>query len=68
MELTKEHQRHIDSLPYETLLGRWRFAPCGDQWFQGQTGIYWKTRMADLCAQPGGHQEHVRASKSIGWG
>ena len=66
MPRTKENKDHIDSLGYERLLSRWRFAPAGDSWFQGETGQYWKQRMAELRAQPGGQEEHVRASKSLG--
>ena len=65
MDLTPENKKHIDSLGYEALLSRWRFATVGDAWFQGETGDYWGKRMAELrSADPDGH---VAASKSIGW-
>lgn len=65
MELTEENKKHIDSLTYEGLLSKWRFAPVGDEWFQGETGTYWGKRMAELrSADPG---DAVRASKAIGW-
>ena len=67
MKLTKHNKRYIDSLDYEQLLSRWRFAPIGDPWFQGETGDYWGERMNELRRQPGGDEEHVRASKRIGW-
>ena len=68
MKLTKENKDHIDSLSYEQLLSRWRFAPVGDNWFQGETGKYWGERMNELRNLPGGNDKHVSASKSIGWG
>ncbi len=65
MELTEENKRHIDSLSYEGLLERNRYAPVGDPWFQGETGKYWLKRMAELrSADPSGA---VGASKRIGW-
>ncbi len=65
MNLTPENKDYIDSLNYEQLLRHNRFAPCGDKWFQGDTGTYWLSRMAELKAKdPDGA---VHASKSIGW-
>lgn len=66
MTLTPESKAHIDSLSYESLLSRWRFAPVGDKWFQDETGKYWGQRMAELRAQD--EAGAVRASKSLGWG
>ena len=65
MDLTRENKESIDSLSYESLLSRWRFAPVGDPWFQGETGKYWGERMAELRKKD--NAEHVRASKAIGW-
>ena len=62
-----KNKEHIDSLSYEQLLKQWRYAPFGDEWFQGVTGVYWGERMQELRAQSGGQEEHVRASKIIGW-
>lgn len=67
MKLTPENKEYIDNLSYESLLSHWRFAPVGDAWFQDETGTYWGKRMAELRAKPGGQEEHVAASKSIGW-
>ena len=65
MKLTKENKAHIDGLSYTELLRRWRFAPAGDLWFQGETGKYWGERMAKKRSEdPGGA---VQASKNIGW-
>lgn len=66
MDLTKENKEHIDGLSYEELLHKWRFAPNGDRWFQGETGVYWGKRMAEVRSSIG-NDEHVRASKNIGW-
>ncbi len=63
--MTDKEKSYIDSLCYEDLLRRWRFAPVGDLMFQGETGKYWTRRMADLrAADPAGH---VAASKRLGW-
>ena len=67
MELTEKNKAYIDGLSYEALLSRWRFAPVGDPWFQGETGKYWGERMSELRSQPGGNEKHVAASKSLGW-
>ena len=67
MKLTPDNKKHIDSMSYEELLRRYRFAPVGDTWFEGATGDYWGKRMRDLRSRPGGEDEHVQASKSIGW-
>uniref|UniRef100_A0A6M3IJG1 Uncharacterized protein n=1 Tax=viral metagenome TaxID=1070528 RepID=A0A6M3IJG1_9ZZZZ len=67
MDMTAERKKHIDAMSYEGLLSRWRNAPCGDPWFQGETGKYWGERMAEMRSRPGCDGEHVRASKSIGW-
>jgi len=64
MELTPENKAHIDAMSYVDLLRCWRFAPPGDPWFQGATGIYWKIRLHELRTNGA---DHVAASKSIGW-
>lgn len=65
MDLTPERKAIIDNYSYEQLLSRWRFAPTGDPWFQGETGDYWGDRMAFLRDQD--NAAHVAASKRIGW-
>lgn len=65
MDLTPERKAIIDNYSYEQLLSRWRFAPIGDPWFQGETGDYWGDRMAFLRDQD--NAAHVVASKNIGW-
>ena len=66
MDLTAERRAFIDGLDCEQLLRRWRFAPVGDDWFQGETGEYWRERLAYCRAQT--PILFVEASKRIGWG
>ena len=61
---TKENKKAIDSLSYGQLLYKVRFAPMGDPWFEGETGIYWGRRMGELKNSV----DHVRISKEVGWG
>ena len=64
--MTPTQKAWIDGASYEDLLSRWRFAPIGSEWFQGETGAYYQHVMAERRKQVG-DAEHVRASKSIGW-
>jgi hypothetical protein len=65
MNLTPDNKAHIDGLSYESLLRHNRFAPAGDDWFQGETGTYWLKRMAEKRSEDSA--EAVAASKRIGW-
>ena len=64
MDLTPENKASIDARSYEGLLWKWRNAPAGDPWFQGETGKYWGERMAKLRSEDEGGA--VAASKRIG--
>src|ERR1017187_5649081 len=64
--MTAEDKKWIDEATYEQLLSRWRNGPFGDSMFQGETGEYYSKVMKERRAQPGGNDEHVRASKNIG--
>lgn len=64
--MTPEQKQWIDNAGYEELLRRWRFAPGGDPMFQGDTGDYY-AQVMKRKRQEVGQEEHVRASKSIGW-
>jgi hypothetical protein len=64
--MTEEIKAQIDAMDYHSLLRRWRFAPVGDPFFQGETGEYYQKRM-DAKREEVGHDEAVRASKQIGW-
>lgn len=55
-------------MSYETMLHKVRFEPVGSPLFQGETGDYLLRRMKAMWEAPGGDEEHVRASKAIGWG
>ena len=66
LDLTPENKAHIDSLSYTRLLSKWRFAPSGDPWFQGETGKYWGQRMKEKRDDVG-PAEHTATSKRIGW-
>lgn len=59
-------KNQIDSMTYEEMLSKWRFAPIGDPMFQGETGDYYKKVMKKKKDQllDG---EHVSISKKIGW-
>jgi len=56
----------INNSSYEGLLERWRNAPAGDPIFQGEIGQYYSDVMEKKKAEVG-HDEAVKASKSIGW-
>jgi len=45
MELTERNKKHIDNMNYEELLSKWRCAPIGSHWFEGETGEYWEKRI-----------------------
>ena len=61
-----EMKEWIDNASYTELLRRWRFAPAGSFWFQGEIGDYYQKVMGERRRKmvPG---EHIRASKEIGW-
>ena len=61
--MTLEQKAWIDGASYAELLKRWRFAPSGDEMFQGDTGEYYKRVMfakRDAC-------DAVAVSKAVGW-
>ena len=64
--MTDQMKAWIDGASYEALLRRWRNAPGGSPWFQGEVGDYYKQVMAQRMTEihP---SEHVAASKRIGW-
>lgn len=61
----QEMKDWIDSASYEQLLRRWRFSPTGDPFFNMDVGPYFEEVMARKRNED--PDEHVRASKSIGW-
>lgn len=66
MPIPPEMKEWIDNASYEALLSRWRNAPAGDPFFQGEVGEYYKKVMGDRRVEVG-DAEHVPASKRIGW-
>lgn len=62
----KERKKWIDNASYEELLRRWRFAPTGSPWFQGEIGRYYEQVMMKKKAEVGDEQ-HAAISKKIGW-
>lgn len=63
--MTPEEKVWIDNASYEVLLRKWRFAPCTDEFFQGETGTYMAKVMTEKrSADPRGA---IAASKRIGW-
>lgn len=63
--LTDDVKKQIDAMTYAQLLSRWRFAPIGHPLFEGESGKYFGERMAELRRAG---EDHVAASKSLGWG
>ena len=65
--MTDEEKKLIDSMDYEALLRRWRYAKIGeDTLFRGETGTYFAKVMFEKKDKlsPG---EQVAASKRVGW-
>lgn len=56
----------IDNATYEQLLSKWRFAPAGDPFFQGDVGDYYKAKMSERREEIG-PDASAAASKRIGW-
>jgi len=56
----------LDTASYEELLTKWRFAPTGSPWFQGEVGTYFEKVMRKKKEEVG-EEAAVRASKNIGW-
>lgn len=62
----EEMKRWIDAASYESLLSKWRNAPVGSPWFQGEIGEYYEQAMKTKREMVG-DAGHVAASKAIGW-
>lgn len=65
-EIPRDLKAWIDGASYEQLLDKWRNAPTGSPYFQGETGEYYQEVMFRKRAEVGG-AAHVAASKRIGW-
>lgn len=64
--MNPEIKKWIDEATYEQLLSKWRNAPCPSPFFNGETGVYYREVMVKKRDEVG-HDEHVRASKAIGF-
>jgi len=65
--MNKEQMKQwIDNASYKQLFEKWRFAPVGDPFFQGEIGSYYSTKMKQRRKEVG-NDTHVVISKSIGW-
>ena len=62
----KERMAWIDEQSHEVLLSRWRFAPIGDLFFQGEVGEHYTRVMMEKRQSSG--DNGVSASKAVGWG
>lgn len=65
--IPKKMKDWIDTASYEELLTKWRFAPSGSPWFQGEVGKYFE-KMIRKRKEEVGEAAAVAASKYIGWG
>lgn len=63
MDLTPDLKKVIDAKSHYELLSRWRFAPVGDEMFQGESGEYWGKRMDEKRAEDPG--QAVANSKAL---
>ena len=63
---TQDMKDWIDKASYQELLSKWRFAPVGSPWFQGEIGDYYSKIMFKKRDEVG-NDEAVQASKNIGW-
>ena len=65
--MTNEQMKEwIDNASYFNLLAKWRNAPTGDLFFQGEIGDYYSRKMQGK--RNANNDVHVQASKLIGWG
>jgi hypothetical protein len=64
-KMDKKMKEWIDNADYQQLLARWRGAPSGSPWFQGEVGDYYSKVMAEKKAKL--PDNGVQASKNVGW-
>lgn len=64
--MTAQEKEWIDKASTEQLLGKWRFAPVGDEYFQDaeRVAYFQKAMQEKRSADPAGW---TRASKNLGW-
>lgn len=61
-----EMKEWIKNASYQEMLEKWRFAPTGDPFFQGEIGKFYSTTMA-AKRQEIGLDMASRISKRVGW-
>lgn len=61
----QEMKAWIDNASYEELFRKWRLAPSGSLFFQGEMGNYYEVVMAKKRKEVG-DEEHARISKAVG--
>ena len=61
----EEMKEWINNADIRQLLKKWRFAPSGSEWFQGEIGKYYAEVMQKKRDED--NNAYVSASKSIGW-
>lgn len=66
MTINNTIKNWIDNANYLQLLEKWRNAPLGDPYFQGEEGKYYRKVMEQRKAALS-QQEQVSTSKQIGW-
>lgn len=64
--MTEAEKQWIDKASYFDLLAKWRYAPAGEQIFQGESGRYYAEVLERRRSEIGG-AEHSRISREIGW-
>ena len=65
MKMTPELKAEFDKMDFEQLLRLWRFAPAGDERFQGESGDYLAARLSELRRKE--PDAGVSVSKRVGW-
>jgi hypothetical protein len=61
----EERIEWINNASYETLLHKWRFAPSGDPFFQGEVGTYYTKVFFEKRKALGAKASDI--SKKVGW-
>jgi len=64
--MVEELKNKIDRMSYRELLVKWRFAPVGHSFFQGEIGDYFKEAIGKKRKEHT-EEELMQISKDIGW-
>ena len=63
MKIKQSIKTKIDSMSYNEMLAKWRFAPIGDRMMTGDVGEYFEKVMKIKKQQC----DNVAVSKAVGW-